>query len=175
MADVFLGLGSNLGDKIANIREALGLLDKSGKVKVLSLSSLYETEPVGVSNQPEYVNCVAQVETILDPHSLLNMLKVVEASMGRKPNMHLRPRVIDLDILLYDEIDLESLELVIPHSRLKSRRFVLEPLLEISPQASDPISGKPFSDFLADVSSQKIKKIASANEVWHGPGRSTET
>jgi 2-amino-4-hydroxy-6-hydroxymethyldihydropteridine diphosphokinase len=175
MADVFLGLGSNLGDRIGNIREALGLLDNSGKVKVLSLSSLYETEPVGVTNQPEYVNCVAQVETILDPHSLLNILKAVEAGMGRKPNMHLGPRVIDLDILLYDEIDLESLELVIPHSRLKSRRFVLEPLLEISPQVSDPITGKPFSDFMADVLSQKIKQIAPADEVWHGPGRSTET
>jgi 2-amino-4-hydroxy-6-hydroxymethyldihydropteridine diphosphokinase len=167
-------LGSNLGDRIGNIREALGRLDNSGKVKVLSLSSLYETEPVGVTNQPEYVNCVAQIETTLDPHSLLNMLKAVESDMGRKPNMHLRPRVIDLDILLYDEIDLESLELVIPHSRLKSRRFALEPLLEISPEASDPITGKPFSDFMADVLSQKINQIAAANEVWHGPGRSTE-
>jgi 2-amino-4-hydroxy-6-hydroxymethyldihydropteridine diphosphokinase len=174
MADVFLGLGSNLGDRIGNIREALENLDKSGKLKVISLSSLYETEPVGVANQPEYVNCVARVETDLDPHSLLNILKAVETAMGRKPNTHLRPRKIDLDILLYDEIDLESLELVIPHSRLKSRRFVLQPLLELEPKASDPITGKSFQDFLNDVLSQKINKIASAEEVWHGPERTAE-
>jgi 2-amino-4-hydroxy-6-hydroxymethyldihydropteridine diphosphokinase len=174
MADVFLGMGSNVGDKIGNIREALGLLNKSGKIAMVAISSLYETEPVGVSGQPEYVNCVVRLETELDPHSLLNLLKSVESILGRKPHSHLRPRPIDIDILLYDDIDLESLELVIPHSRLKVRRFALEPILEIDPEAADPITGKPLREFLNDVMTQKIKITASSNEVWNGPGRSAE-
>jgi 2-amino-4-hydroxy-6-hydroxymethyldihydropteridine diphosphokinase len=174
MADVFLGLGSNLGDRIGHIREALTLLEKSGKIAIVSVSSLYETDPIGSSGQPKYVNCVAHVDTEYDPHSLLNMIKAMETAMGRKPNTHLRPRPIDIDILLFDDIDLESLDLVIPHSRLKSRRFALEPLLEISPEVSDPISGKQFREFLEDVSSQTVTKIAQAKEVWNGPGRSAE-
>ena len=174
MADVFLGLGSNLGDKTNNIREALGLIVKSGEIKLVDVSSLYETVPVGVTNQPEFINCAARVETDLDPHSLLNTLQAIELAMGRKPNTHLRPRPIDIDILLYDDIDLESLELVIPHSRLKSRRFALEPLLEIEPEASDPVSGKPLKEFLEDVASQKVKQVATSGEVWNGPGRPTE-
>jgi 2-amino-4-hydroxy-6-hydroxymethyldihydropteridine diphosphokinase len=174
MADVFLGLGSNLGDRIGNIRQALAILDKSEKIAIVTVSSLYETEPIGNSGQPKYVNCVTRVDTEYDPHSLLNMIKAMETALGRKPNTHLRPRPIDIDILLYDDIDLESLDLVIPHSRLKSRRFALEPLLEISPDASDPITGKQFREFLGDVSSQTINKIAKAEEVWNGPGRSAE-
>lgn len=171
MADVFLGLGSNLGDRINNIREALGLIEKSGKIRLVDVSSLYETMPVGVTGQPEFINCAARVETDLDPHSLLNMLKAVETALGRKPNAHFRPRPIDIDILLYDDINLESLELVIPHSRLRSRRFVLEPLLELEPEASDPITGKPLKEFLGDVMSQKAKQVASSEEVWNDPGR----
>ena len=168
MIDVFLGLGSNLGDRIKNIRETLGLIEKSGQVKLVDVSSLYETEPVGVKGQPEFINCVARVQTDLDPHSLLNTLKEMETAMGRKPNTHLRSRPIDIDILLYDDIDLESLELVIPHTRLKTRRFVLEPLLELEPDISDPISGKALKEFLGDVMSQKIKQVGKSDEVWNG-------
>jgi 2-amino-4-hydroxy-6-hydroxymethyldihydropteridine diphosphokinase len=174
MADVFLGLGSNLGDRIGNIREALTLLEKSEKMTIVTVSSLYETEPVGNPDQPKFVNCVARVDTEFDPHSLLNMVKAMETAMGRKPNTHLRARPIDIDILLYDDIDLESLDLVIPHSRLKSRRFALEPLLELEPSVSDPITGKKFREFLEDVSSQTISKIAKAEEVWNVPGRSAK-
>ncbi len=174
MANVFLGLGSNLGDRINNIREALHLIEKSGDIKLLRLSSLYETVPVGVNNQPEYINCVARLETELDPHSLLDTLQSVETALGRKPNTHLRSRPIDIDILLYDDIDLESLDLVIPHTRLKVRRFVLEPLLEIEPKATDPVTGKDLKEFLDDVKSQQIKRMASAKEVWNGSGRSAK-
>jgi 2-amino-4-hydroxy-6-hydroxymethyldihydropteridine diphosphokinase len=180
MANVFLGLGSNLGDRIKNIREALGLLEKSEDMKLVNVSSLYETTPVGLGGQssgamgPEFINCVAHVETDLDPHTLLDSIKFLETALGRKPNTHFRARSIDIDILLYDEVDLESLDLVIPHTRLKSRRFALEPLLEIEPGACDPISGKPYRDFLDEVKSQPVKKVASSDEVWNGPGRSAK-
>ncbi len=174
MTEVFLGLGSNLGDRIKNIRQALNLLGKSEDMKLVKVSSLYETAPVGVADQAEFINCVALVETDLDPHTLLDSIKSMETALGRKPNTHFRPRPIDIDILLYDEIDLESLDLVIPHTRLKSRRFALEPLLEIEPEASDPVSGKPYKDFLNDVMSQQVKQVAKSDEVWNGPRRSTE-
>jgi len=165
MADVFLGLGSNLGDRTANITKAISLLEESKRVKIQMRSSLYEGEPVGVSGQADFLNCVIKVKTELDPHSLLTLVKEIETNMGRKPNTHLRPRPIDIDILLYDDIDLESLDLRIPHSRLKSRRFVLEPILEIEPDATDPISSRPLKDFLKDVEAQKLKRVDDSKEV----------
>jgi 2-amino-4-hydroxy-6-hydroxymethyldihydropteridine diphosphokinase len=165
MAEVFLGLGSNLGDRMANIRNAINLLETTKKIKLMAASSLYEGEPIGVANQTDFINCVIKAKTELDPHSLLKLIKSVEQEMGRKPNSHLRPRPIDIDILLYDDIDLESLDLRIPHSRLTSRRFVLEPILEIDPNVTDPLSGKPLKVFLAEVSSQKLKRIENDKEV----------
>jgi 2-amino-4-hydroxy-6-hydroxymethyldihydropteridine diphosphokinase len=174
MAKVFLGLGSNLGDRIKNIRTALEILGNSKNMELVKVSSLYETSPMGVTDQPDFVNCVARLETDLDPHTLLDSIKSMETALGRKPNTHFRPRSIDIDILLYDQIDLESLDLVIPHTRLKSRRFALEPLLEIEPEASDPVSGKPYKDYLNDVMSQQVKQVVKSEEVWNGPGRSAE-
>jgi 2-amino-4-hydroxy-6-hydroxymethyldihydropteridine diphosphokinase len=165
MADVFLGLGSNLGEKSDNIKKAISELEKSDEIKIKEFSSLYEGEPIGVSTQANFVNCVVRVETELDPHSLLKLVKSLETGLGRKPNTHLRPRPIDIDILLYDDIDLESLDLVIPHSRLKTRRFVLEPLLEIDPDLTDPVSGKPLKEFLKDVKSQNLTRLIDREEV----------
>jgi 2-amino-4-hydroxy-6-hydroxymethyldihydropteridine diphosphokinase len=165
MADVFLGLGSNLGDRTANIREALSLLRHSGSIQISKVSSLYEGEPVGLSAQPDFINCVARIQTELDPHALLAELKELEASLGREPDTHLKPRPIDIDILLYGDIDLESLDLMIPHSRLKARRFVLEPLLEIDPEIIDPVSSRPLREYLKDVQSQPLRKVLDSKEV----------
>jgi len=165
MAIVFIGLGSNLGNRAGNIKDAIRLLEESGDIKALATSSIYESEPIGVLDQPNYLNRVLKIETSLEPHELLKTTQGIEAQLGRDPDTHFQPRPIDIDILLYDELDLESLELKIPHSRLKSRRFVLEPLLEIEPNAADPVSARPFSDFLKEVKSQKLRKMPNSDEV----------
>jgi len=174
MADIFLGMGSNQGDKIENIRKAFDILRSLENFKIVSWSSLYETEPVGVIDQPVFVNCVIRAESSMDPHSLLSWLKTIESRLGREPNTHNRPRPIDLDILLYDNIDMESLELTIPHTRLNSRRFALEPLLEIEPSAIDPVSTRPLREFLADVESQKLIKLIDYKEAFNVTRRTSE-
>lgn len=174
MADIFLGMGSNQGDKIGNIRKAFDILRSLENFKIISWSSLYETEPVGVKDQPVFVNCVIRAESSMDPHSLLSWLKSIENKLGREPNTHNRPRPIDIDILLYDNIDMESLELTVPHSRLKSRRFALEPLLEICPDAIDPVSNKPFKEYLSEIESQKLIKLVDSQEAFNVHRRPSE-
>ena len=159
MITAFLGLGSNLGDKVDNINMAIKMLGDSGQIVVKGVSSLYETEPVGTSDQADFFNCAVRIETDLDPHSLLEQVKGIEVRMGRRPGTHLKPRPIDIDILLYDDTDMESLGLKIPHPKLKTRRFVLEPLLELNPNLNDPITRRPLREYLADVKIQKVKKI----------------
>jgi 2-amino-4-hydroxy-6-hydroxymethyldihydropteridine diphosphokinase len=100
-----------------------------------------------------------KMKTELDPHGLLNLVKSIEATMGRQPGAHMLPRAIDIDILLYDDLDIDSADLRIPHSRLKARRFVLEPLLEIAPATIDPKTRKPLREFLKNVSSQIVRKV----------------
>ncbi len=168
VADIFLGLGANEGDRETNIKKAIDLLSRSEDIRIKAVSSLYESKSVGVSNQPDYLNCVVRIETGLDPHSLLETTKSIETTLGRQPYTHMLPRPMDIDILIYDDIDLDSLDLMIPHSRLKSRRFVLEPLLEIDPDAIDPTTSKPLREFLDEVMSQKMIKIKNSGEVWNG-------
>lgn len=168
VADVFLGLGTNEGDRENNIKKAIGLLNQSEDIRVKAVSSLYESKSVGVSNQPDYINCVVRIETGLDPHSLLETTKSIETALGRQPHTHMLPRPMDIDILIYDDIDLDSLDLMIPHSRLKNRRFVLEPLLEIDPDVIDPVTRRPLREFLNEVMSQKMIKVKKSGEVWDG-------
>jgi dihydroneopterin aldolase/2-amino-4-hydroxy-6-hydroxymethyldihydropteridine diphosphokinase len=166
VANVFLGLGANEGDREANIRKAIDLLNQCEDIRVKAVSSLYETKAVGVPNQPNYLNCVVKVETARDPHSLLKTTQSVEAELGRQPDTHTLPRPMDIDILLYGDIALDSLNLMIPHSRLKTRRFVLEPLLEIAPDAVDPTTSRPLKTFLDEVSAQEMVKVKDSDEVW---------
>ena len=168
MAGIFLGLGANEGDRETNIKKAIDLLSRSEDIRIKAVSSLYESKSIGVSNQPDYLNCVVRIETELDPHSLLKTAKSIEMDLGRQPYTHMLPRPIDIDILLYGDIDLDSPDLMIPHSRLKSRRFVLEPLLEIDPEAIDPSTSRPLREFLDDVMSQKMIKVKESGEVWNG-------
>jgi 2-amino-4-hydroxy-6-hydroxymethyldihydropteridine diphosphokinase len=161
MVTAFLGLGSNLGDRVDNINMAIKLLGGSGQVVVKAVSSLYETEPVGTSDQTEFYNCAIRIETELDPHALLEQIKGIEVRLGRRPGTHLKPRPIDIDILLYDSTDLESIDLKIPHPRLTNRRFVLEPLLELGPELIDPVSSRPLKEYLPKVLDQKVRKIGA--------------
>ena len=135
MARVFLSLGSNIGDRASNLSRALSLL-RSDTVRIRRVSSLYESSPVGVTDEPvpDYINCVAEADTGLPPRSLLDYVKGVESRMGRAPTFRWGPRVIDIDILLYEGVTVESDELTIPHPRIADRKFVLIPLLELEPE-----------------------------------------
>lgn len=141
---IFIGLGSNLGDRIANIRAALQLMEQAG-IRVLKTSSLYETEPAGPP-QPDYLNAVCLVETPLSPENLLVALKKIEKEAGRVPRQRWGPREIDLDVLLYGDLIIETPDLSIPHKEILNRPFVLIPLLEIAPGLELPC-GKQLAAF----------------------------
>lgn len=166
MSDVFLGLGANEGDREANIRTALDMLNQTDGIFITAVSSIYETKSLSKEEQPDYLNCVIRIDTDLDPHTLLNITQSIEEAMGRESGAHMLPRPMDIDILLYDDTDLQSEHLMIPHSRLKFRRFVLEPLLEIEPDAVDPLTSRPLEESLAKVRSQEVSKYKDRTEVW---------
>jgi 2-amino-4-hydroxy-6-hydroxymethyldihydropteridine diphosphokinase len=164
MADrtYYLGLGSNLGDREANISNALSALLRD-EVEVVKRSSLYETEPRDVPDQPWFLNLVAECRTRLFPFQLMDLLLRMERELGRRraSGVGRGPRPIDLDILLAGHAVIQTPKLTVPHPRMRERRFVLEPLLEIAPDLKDPESGRPFSVFLAATKSQKVRKLVS--------------
>lgn len=151
MRGIFIGLGSNLGDKEENIRRALLLLTEGGAESIL-LSSLYLAEPVGFRNQPWFLNLVAEVGTKLSPRELLSLAIEIEEKLGRERVINNGPRTIDVDILLYRDRVVEEDDLVIPHPRLHLRRFVLAPLAEIAPDSIHPVLKKTVSEILNDLS-----------------------
>ena len=162
MKRVYLSLGSNLGDRIANIRKALELLGKKGVV-VLRTSSLYRTEPVNFHPQPWFVNCVAEVETDLMPMQLLKLAKAVERALGRHSGAPKGPRPIDIDILLYENVVLRSQALTIPHERLSERRFVLVPLRELAAQLRHPVTRRTVIEMLQETGdASQVIKLRSA-------------
>jgi len=134
MVTAYIALGSNLGDRHKNIRDALDLLNKSGKVLVVKTSTLYETEPVGGPEQPDYVNGAAKINTALKPRELLLLLNDIETRLGRVRIEKNGPRTIDLDILLYENEVIDDPVLVVPHPRMHERAFVLKGLCEIAPE-----------------------------------------
>lgn len=161
MARAYLGLGSNQGDRVALLHAALERLEASGRVRVTKRSSLYETAPVGMTEQPRFVNLVVEVETDLDPQQLLDLALAVERALGRVRTQRWGPRTVDVDILLYDDLRVDTPVLTIPHAEMTRRRFVLEPLLEIAPDATLP-DGRRLAAFLPGVRSQDIRKVAGA-------------
>lgn len=138
MAIVYLGIGSNLGDREANIQRALSLLSENG-MHILKQSSLMETAPVGGPPQGNYLNAALKVETALAPEKLLKVLKSIERKLGRKKTVRNGPRPIDIDILLYDNIHINIPTLTIPHPRMRERAFVMNPLTEIEPEIVNQI------------------------------------
>lgn len=157
MPRVYLSLGSNLGNRIQQLNDAVNRL-AIHSIEVLRLSSIYETEPQDVTAQPWFLNQVAECETALPPLTLLRRLQHTERAGGRDRANAIRrgPRLIDLDILLYADCVLTTKRLIIPHPRLTERRFVLEPLLELNPSLVNPETGLPLSTYLKQTETQKL-------------------
>lgn len=149
----YLSLGSNLGDRAANLRAALAQLEVAGRV--LAVSALYETQPVDVPDQPWFLNCVAAIATQKSPRELLRFALQVEAEMGRLRMRDKGPRNIDIDILLFGNRVIDEPGLEIPHPAMQKRRFVLEPLAEIAPEARHPQLGKTARELLTAVGEEQ--------------------
>jgi 2-amino-4-hydroxy-6-hydroxymethyldihydropteridine diphosphokinase len=143
---VYLSLGSNVGDRGSHLREAITRLESAGHV--VSVSSFYETAPVEVTNQPWFLNCVLEVETTKMPKQLMTAVLAIEQEMGRQRTRNKGPRTIDIDILLFANTVVDSPELRIPHPAMHERRFVLEPLAEIAPDARHPVFNKTVREML---------------------------
>jgi len=144
----YLSLGSNLGDRAANLERALALLDGAG-VRIVRRSSLYKTEPVEFTAQGWFLNLAAEVETALMPRQLLHTIRRVEQEMGRRRIVRAGPRVLDIDILLYGTSVMRTPELEIPHPRMAGRRFVLVPMAELAPGLRHPILKLTMLELLA--------------------------
>lgn len=151
MAIVHIGIGSNLGNRQENCREAVRQLGLRG-VKVVKESAMIETEPWGVADQPRFINMAVEAETGLAPENLLTALKEIEAAMGRTDAVRWGPRIIDLDILFYDDLAVDTAELKIPHPYLHERDFVLIPLAEIAPEKIHPVLRKSVRRLCSDLS-----------------------
>lgn len=157
MSKVYLGLGSNLGDKRNNIISAISMLKEHSLIKVLKISSFYETEPVGYKEQDWFLNIVVKIDTFLTPYELLEYCQIIEETLHRKRLIRWGPRTIDVDILLYENFTSQDEQLTIPHPGIRERAFVLEPLLEIEPDLQ--LEGIHISEILKQLNGQKVKRV----------------
>ena len=150
MSVAYIALGSNLGDKAANLGQAVKLLQAKG-LQIRSVSSFFQTEPYGVTDQPEFINAAACVETSLPPEALLKLLLDTELEMGRVRLRHWGERNIDLDLLLYDDLIYHSDKLTLPHPDMQNRLFVLQPLAEIAAEKIHPVYKKSIQTLLKSL------------------------
>ncbi len=148
MAQAFIGLGSNLGDREANLRAAIEALPESDGIEVVAVSGFHETAPVGGPPQPDYLNAAVELRATLSPSDLLDRLLAIESRLGRVRLEHWGPRVIDLDLLLYGNRIIDLPHLKVPHPFMHQRRFVLAPLAEIAPDAVHPVLDKSIKELL---------------------------
>lgn len=164
MTNIFLGIGSNIGDREKNLSDAIGQL--LPEITVDQMSSIFETKPVGYLDQTDFLNMVIQIRTDLETHDLLKKTKLVEAQLGRKKTIRYGPRNIDIDILLYGNTTFASPELVIPHPRMLERAFVMIPLAEIAPFVIVPGTSQPAGEI--------ARSWDGTDEVrWHQPSPQT--
>ena len=160
LTTVYLGLGSNLGNRQGNLDQALKLL--SQRMQVGKVSSIYDTEPVGNTSQPRFLNLVCEVRTRLTPEGLLTMVKGLEQMMGRHSRTG-EPRIIDVDILLYGDAVVKTKDLEIPHPKMGERQFVLVPLAEIAPDAVHPVTQKKIKEM-----NKAIKEVQGVLKLGEG-------
>jgi 2-amino-4-hydroxy-6-hydroxymethyldihydropteridine diphosphokinase len=160
--EVYLGLGSNLGDRMDNLTSAVKRLSR--KIRIKKLSSVYETKPMYIKEQPLFLNSVLSASTKLAPSELLHFIKDIESDLGRQASFRNAPRLIDIDILFYGDQVINSPDLTIPHPRIIERAFVLMPLTEIAPKLVHPVSRKKISDLLARAEGKNgVKRIGKLN------------
>jgi 2-amino-4-hydroxy-6-hydroxymethyldihydropteridine diphosphokinase len=157
---VYFSLGSNLGDRAKNLRDAIAAMGNAG-VSVVRVSSVYETEPVDYLDQPWFLNCAVEAEAELAALDLLHALRGIEAEMGSKKLIVKGPRLIDIDILLYGNEIIDTPELQVPHPRMHLRRFVLEPLAEVAPSVQHPVSHLSISELLARTPDKSAVRVAA--------------
>ena len=156
----YIGIGSNLGDKVYQCEKAISEILRADRHKLLAKSSLFKTKPFGYTSQDWFINGVIKIETDLEPLELLQVLKDIESRLGREKTFRWGPRAIDLDILLFDEEEIEMEGLQIPHPRLQERQFVLIPLAEIDPEVIHPVLKKTIRELLENIKEdQGVEKI----------------
>lgn len=161
-ANVAIALGSNLGESQTILADAITTLSQTNEITVTTYSSWYQTKPIGPP-QPDYINACALLKVELGPHQLLKTLLDIEQEFGRKRIQHWGPRTLDLDLILYEDLILDTPDLIIPHPRMKERAFVLMPLAEIAPNWIEPITNQTISFLLEKVDCTGIKKISPEN------------
>ena len=151
MPTAYIGIGSNLCNREENCDKSIQLLEEDGRIKITKRSSMSETEPWGIKDQPKFINMAVEIVTDLKPNALLSLLKKIETASGRRTGRRWGPRVIDLDILFYDDLVLKIPGLEIPHPEICKRDFVLIPLKEIAPEKLHPVLKKKIKELLQEM------------------------
>jgi len=160
----FLCLGGNIGEPAKAMAAALRALNEDERVSVLQVSSIYRTPPWGVVDQPDFLNAVAEIDTTLSAHELLQLCLATESALKRERHERWGPRVIDIDLLLYDEERIEERDLQVPHPRMLERAFVLVPLSEIAPELK--LEGRAISDHLLRLDASGIERVRAGGGWW---------
>lgn len=158
MNNAVLGLGSNMGDRMNNLRKAITAISRLPSTKVVQASNVYETKPVGYLEQDDFLNANIMIETNLSPSALLGACLGVESCLGRVRNIKDGPRKIDIDLLIYDSVRMETFELALPHPKILERAFVLKPLLDLYPSGRAP--GLFFSPKLKEIGTDGVQLYA---------------
>jgi 2-amino-4-hydroxy-6-hydroxymethyldihydropteridine diphosphokinase len=163
---IFLGLGTNVGDRYANLQAALDAL--APKVRITARSPVYQTPPWGYTEQADFLNMVVSAETELKPRGLLKFIKKIEKQVGRTATFRWGPREIDIDILFYDHLSLNTSKLTIPHPRVHQRAFMLVPLADLAPDLRHPVTEKTIREHLAEVEAVDIQRFQSPQGETNG-------
>lgn len=165
MNKVYISLGSNMGDKEETLRHAIQLLHQHNAVKVVKLSSIYETDPVGFTDQDLFLNMVVLVHTTLNAQDILKVCQEIEHELKRVRVIRWGPRTIDLDILLYNHENIETETLIVPHARMHERAFVLVPLVEIAPELKYPLTDEALQIMLGRVGNEGVRRWKTISGV----------